>query len=142
MDVGRSWSVRDELQRGAVSVLQGVSLTSFATDSANVVGQRPDQLTHRDVDVGDLLERAGGRVRTRRAGSRTTRGSLQFRYAISRCCATAVNYDYYVYNFEDVADLSPAFRPRISIGRPSGWASRSGCRSTAATRTAAPARSR
>jgi hypothetical protein len=118
-DVGRSWAVSAAYTR-AVSVMQGVSLTSFATDSANVAASG---LMGSRIETSISATYANGQ-----AGGSNTRGrfenytgSLQLRYAISRCCATAVNYDYYVYKFEDVADLSANFlsdfdRQAIRVG--------------------------
>jgi len=103
-----------------VSVLQSVSLTSFATDSANVA---VNGLVSSRIETSLTATYSNGQ-----AGGANTRGrfenytgSLQVRYALSRCCATAVNYDYYVYKFRDVADLSTDFlsnfdRQAIRVG--------------------------
>ncbi len=119
IDVGRSWSVATNYTR-SVSVLQGVSLTTFATDSANVA---VDGLISSRIETSISATYSNGHA----GGSNTQgrfehyTGSLQFRYAISRCCAAAINYDYYVYTFADVPDLSPAFlsnfdRQAIRVG--------------------------
>ena len=107
IDLGRSWSVSSNYTR-AVSVLQGVSLTSFATDSANVaVNGLISSRLETSMSATYSNGQAGG-TNTRGRFENYT-GSLQFRYAISRCCATAFNYDYFVYNFANVADLSSGF---------------------------------
>ena len=119
VDLGRTWSVAANYLRG-VSVLQSVSLTSFATDSANVA---VNGLVSSRIETSLTATYSNGQ-----AGGANTRGrfenytgSLQVRYALSRCCATAVNYDYYVYKFRDVADLSTDFlsnfdRQAIRVG--------------------------
>jgi hypothetical protein len=119
IDVGRSWSVATNYTR-SVSVLQGVSLTSFAADSANVaVNGLISSRIETSMSATYSNGQAGGSNTQGRFENYT--GSLQFRYAISRCCATAINYDYYVYNFENVPDLSSAFlsnfdRQAIRVG--------------------------
>ena len=107
LDVGRSWSISGNYDR-AVQVLQGVSLTSFATDSAHVA---LSGLINSRIEASLSAIYSNGRS----GGANTTgtyenyAGSLQLRYAFSRCCATAIYYDYYVYNFQDVADLPSNF---------------------------------
>ena len=119
VDVGRSWSVATNYTR-SVSVLQGVSLTSFAADSANVaINGLISSRIETSITATYSNGQSGGANTQGRFENYT--GSLQFRYAISRCCATAINYDYYVYNFEDVADLPSAFlsnfdRQAIRVG--------------------------
>ena len=107
LDVGRSWSVAANYDR-AVQVLQGVSLTSFSTDSAHVsvnglIGSRIETLMSAMFSNG----RAGG---SNSLGTyENYAGSVQFRYALSRVCATSVYYDYYIYDFQNVPDLPTNF---------------------------------
>jgi hypothetical protein len=108
-DVGRSWSIAGSYDR-SVSVLHGVSLTSFATDSAStsftgLIGSRIEA----SVSTAYANGRSGGLDTTGRFENYS--GSLQLLFALSRCCATTVNYDYYVYRFEDVTDLPNLFPP-------------------------------
>jgi hypothetical protein len=110
LDIGRSWSIRANYSR-EVNVLQGVSLTSFAS---NLAGASVSGLINSRIETSLSATYENGRS----GGADTTgryenySGSLQLRYAISRCCATAVNYDYYFYNFQDVVDLPSSFVPR------------------------------
>jgi hypothetical protein len=108
-DVGRSWAIAANYTR-AVSVLEGVSLTAFATDSARasvsgLINSRMETSLSATYSNG----RSGGLGTTGRFENYN--GSLQVRYAISRCCATAVNYDYYFYDFQNVVDLPSGFSP-------------------------------
>ena len=94
-----------------MNVLQGVSLTSFASNLAGasvsgLVSSRIETSLSATYENG----RSGGADTTGRYENYS--GSLQLRYAISRCCATAVNYDYYFYNFQNVVDLPSGFVPR------------------------------
>jgi hypothetical protein len=110
-DVGRSWAIRANYSREA-TVLQGVSLTSFAADTA---GAAVSGLVNSRIETSLSATYANGRSGGADTSGRyeTYTGSLQFRYAISRCCATAVHYDYYFYNFQDVVDLPSGFAPRF-----------------------------
>ncbi len=119
LDVGRSWSIAADYSRAA-SVLQGVSLTSFATDSASAsVSGLINSRIEASLSAIYSNGRSGGADTSGRFENYS--GSLQFRYAISRCCATTVNYDYYVYRFEDVVDLPSDFPSRL---RPAGHSGR------------------
>ena len=44
---------------------------------------------------------------------------MQLLYGISRCCAMALNYDYFVYRFQNVPDLPSQFPP--SFDRQAVW---------------------
>ena len=108
-DVGRTWSIGANYSR-SVDVLQGVSLTSFATNSANasangLMGSRIEAAISASYANGT----SGGTDTT--GGFENYSGSLQFLYAFARCCATTVNYDYYVYRLQNVADLPTGFPP-------------------------------
>ena len=119
LDIGRSWALSGNYERAA-SVLQGVSLTSFATDTAslNVTG-----LVNRRIEAAISANYSNGRsggVDTQGSFENYS-GSLQALYAISRCCAAAVNYDYFVYRLRDIVDLPagvpPAYdRQAIRVG--------------------------
>jgi hypothetical protein len=109
LDVGRSWSIVGDYSR-YVDVLQGVSQTSFATDSASasvngLFGRRIEASLYATYSNGT----AGGADTTGRFENYS--GSVQLLYALARCCATTVHYDYYVYRFQDVADLASVFPP-------------------------------
>ncbi len=99
LDVGRSWALSGNYQRAA-SVLQGVSLTSFATDTAgvNVTG-----LVSRRIEAAISASYSNGRSGGAETQGRFENysGALQALYAISRCCALSVNYDYFVYRFAE-----------------------------------------
>jgi hypothetical protein len=108
-DVGRSWSIAGSYDRSA-SIIQGVSVTSFATDSVSaslsgLIGSRIET----SISTAYSNGQSGGLGTSGRFENYS--GSLQMLYAFSRCCATTVNYDYYVYQFEDVADLPTLFPP-------------------------------
>jgi hypothetical protein len=111
LDVGRSWSIAGDYSRSA-NVLQGVSLTSFATDaaSASVSG-----LVSSRIEMSLAAMYSNGRSGGANTSGRfeNSSGSAQLLYAISRCCATTVNYDYYVYHFENVTDLASGFPPNF-----------------------------
>lgn len=119
IDIGRSWSVAANYTRD-VSVLQGVSLTSFASNEAHVIatgliGSRVEASLAATYSKG----RAGGGSTT--GQYENYNGSMQLRYAFSRCCAASVNYDYYAYEFLDVVDLPSDFisnfdRQAIRVG--------------------------
>jgi hypothetical protein len=119
LDVGRSWSIAGHYSRGA-DVLQGVSLTSFATDSASAsVSGLLNSRIETSLSASYSNGRSGGAGTSGRFENYS--GSLQLRYAISRCCATAVIYDYYFYDFRDVVDLPSHFssnfdRQAIRVG--------------------------
>ena len=109
LDVGRSWALSGNYDRSA-TVLQGVSLTSFATDTArlNVTG-----LVNRRIEASIAANYSNGR-----SGGADTQGryenysgALQALYAISRCCAASVNYDYFVYRFRNIVDLPTVVPP-------------------------------
>jgi hypothetical protein len=108
-DVGRSWSIAGNYNRSA-SVVQGVSLTTFATNSAGaslsgLLGSRVET----SISTAYSNGQSGGLGTSGRFENYS--GSLQMLYAFSRCCATTLNYDYYVYRFQDVADLPNLFPP-------------------------------
>lgn len=107
VDVGRSWAFGGNYRR-APTVLQGVTLTSFATDSATL---RLSGLMARRLETALSTTYANGHA----GGSGTDAryqsyiGSAQLRYALSRCCAATVGYDYYIYRFTNVIDLPAGF---------------------------------
>jgi hypothetical protein len=116
-DVGRSWSLAGDYSRSA-NVLQGVSLTTFATDSAStsvsgLVNSRIETSFSATYSNGH----SGGADTTGRFENYS--GSMQLLYAISRCCAMALNYDYFVYRFQNVPDLPSQFPP--SFDRQAVW---------------------
>jgi hypothetical protein len=109
VDLGRSWAVSGNYRR-AVSVLQGVTLTAFATDAASV---RIDGLIGRRIETAVSAAysngRSGGLNTTGRFASYG--GSVQGRYALARCCAASLVYDYYDYRLRDIIDLPPGVPP-------------------------------
>jgi hypothetical protein len=109
LDVGRSWALSGNYDRTA-TVIQGVSLTSFATNAASV---RVTGLMNRRIEAAISANYSNGR-----SGGADTQGryenysgALQALYAISRCCALSVNYDYFVYRFRDIVDLPAGVPP-------------------------------
>jgi hypothetical protein len=109
LDVGRSWALSGSYGRSA-TVLQGVSLTSFATDSASVnvtglVNRRIETAISANYSTG----RSGGAGTQGRYENYS--GALQALYAISRWCAVSVNYDYFVYRFRNIVDLPTSVPP-------------------------------
>jgi hypothetical protein len=108
-DIGRSWSLAGDYSRSA-NVVPGVSLTSFATDaaSASVSG-----LVSSRVEMSLTAMYSNGRSGGADTSGRfqNSSGSAQLLYAISRRYAASVNYDYYVYHFQDVSDLASGFPP-------------------------------
>lgn len=119
LDVGRSWALSGNYRRG-VSVLQGVSLTSFATDTA---GLSVTGLVNRRIEAAISANYSNGQsggVETQGRFENYS-GTLQALFAISRCCAASVNYDYFVYKFKDIVDLPDGFpagydRQAIRVG--------------------------
>ena len=109
VDVGRSWSMAGQYDR-SVDVLQGVSLTSFATDSASAsLSGLLNSRIETSLSASYSNGQSGGAGTTGRFENYS--GSLRALFAISRCCATTVTYDYYVYRFENVVDLPTGFPP-------------------------------
>jgi hypothetical protein len=109
LDVSRSWSIVGDYNR-YVDVLQGVSQTSFAADSASaslngLIGRRIEASLYATYSNGT----SGGADTTGRFENYS--GAVQVLYALARWCATTVNYDYYAYRFQDVADLPSGFPP-------------------------------
>ena len=110
LDLGRSWLVAADYRR-AVSTLQGVSVASFP---GNALSFRADGT------MGSRLEAAftgafsngenggGGENGSYSAYS----GSAQMRYALSRCCAATVQYDYYHYTLRDFTILPLGLPPQ------------------------------
>jgi hypothetical protein len=116
LDVGRSWALSGSYSRSA-TVLQGVSLTSFATDdvSVNVTG-----LVNRRIESAISANYSNGR-----SGGAGTQGryenysgGFQALYAISRWFAVSVNYNYFVYRLRNVVDVPtsvPSYYDRQAI---------------------------
>jgi hypothetical protein len=97
--------------RRAVSVLQGVTLQSFATDVGSL---RADGLIGRRLEGIFSASYANGRSGSGEEPGRyeTYNGNAQLTYALSRCCAVSFVYDYYYYNLGNVVDLQPGFPQR------------------------------
>jgi hypothetical protein len=110
IDIGRSWMLSASYRR-AINVLQGVSLQSFATDVGSV---RADGLISRRLEGVFSASYSNGTSGSGEEPGRyeTYNGNAQLNYALSRCCAVSLVYDYYYYNLTDVADLSPGLPPR------------------------------
>ena len=103
IDFGRSWAMAGDYRRG-VSVLQGVSLQTFTSDSTSV------RLT------GTFSPRVEGAFSFAYSNGRSSVGEeigrygsygvgAQLRYALARCCAASVNYDYYSYALHEITDV-------------------------------------
>jgi opacity protein-like surface antigen len=107
IDVGRSWAIGADYGR-AQRVLQGVTVRSFATDSATLqIDGMPSRKTEISISTGYSNGRSGGNQGPGRF--ETYAGSAQFRYALSRVCAAMVNYDYFYYRLRDIQDLASGF---------------------------------
>ena len=104
MDLGRSWYLSGDYRR-AMTVLQGVTLESFATDAARIgtngtIGRR--------FETSVAVAYANGRsaaATSQLARFASYSAMAGLRYALSRCCAASVSYDYYYYRLRDVSDL-------------------------------------
>jgi hypothetical protein len=101
LDVGRSWAIGADYRR-TVNVLQGVTLESFATNSASiradgVIGRRFEAAISTAFSLGTAA--AAEQLGRFEAYS----GTAQLRYALARCCAISADYDYYYYNLRDVS---------------------------------------
>jgi hypothetical protein len=107
---GRSWSIAADYRR-AVTVLQGVTVESFNTDA--VVVETEGALSRR-LDLSVSVAYSNGRTGAGDSASRFASygGLSQLRYAIARCCAATVNYDYYYYSLQDVAGVPSGVPPQ------------------------------
>jgi len=109
LDFGRSWSVATDYRR-SVSTLQGVSVASYPGHSVSfrtdgTFGSRIEAALSGAFSNG---EAGGGQD----GGSYTAySGTAQMRYALSRCCAATVQYDYYHYRLSDFTILPLGFPP-------------------------------
>jgi hypothetical protein len=109
VDFGRSWSVTADYRR-AVSTLQGVSVSSFPGHAVSV---------RTDGTIGSKIEAAfsGAFSNGESGGGQDSSsysaysGSAQMRYALSRCCAATVQYDYYHYRLSQFTILPLGFPP-------------------------------
>ncbi|HET7218503.1 MAG TPA: hypothetical protein VFJ02_10670 [Vicinamibacterales bacterium] len=103
IDVGRSWAVGADYRR-AVSVLQGLTLQSFPT---NAVSVRVDGTMSRRIEVAASTAYSTGQSGAGETGGdfRAYSGDVQLRFALARCCATSVTYDYYIYRLNDIPDV-------------------------------------
>jgi hypothetical protein len=104
LDLGRSWLFSLDYRRG-VSVLDGISLEAFITDSAGIslggyLG--PRVLTTLSGDYSNGAAGAGGAGRYRSLDF-----NAQLEFAVTRWCAAVVLYNYYDYRLHDVTDLEP-----------------------------------
>jgi hypothetical protein len=103
LEVGRSWSFGADYRR-AVSVLQGVTVESFPTDAISVradgtIGPKVETA----LSVAYSTGRSGGVEQGGNFGAYG--GTAQLRYALARCCAMSVNYDYYLYRLRNFSSL-------------------------------------
>ena len=119
LDIGRSWALAGDYQR-SVSVLQGVTLESFATGAASV---RADGTLSRHIEAALSTAFSNGTAGAAgQTGSFQSFGGIaQIRYAVTRWCAVSVNYDYYRYKLRDIVapptGLPPEYdRNAIRVG--------------------------
>jgi hypothetical protein len=104
VDLGRSWLFSLDYGRG-VSVLDGISLETFVTDSARIslggyLG--PRVLTTLSGDYSNGAAGAGGAGRYRSLDF-----NAQLEFAVTRWCAAVVLYNHYDYRLHDITDLEP-----------------------------------
>jgi hypothetical protein len=104
LDVGRSWLFSLDYRRG-VSVLDGISLETFVTDSGAI--SLGGYLGHRVSTTLSAAYSNGGAG----AGGDGQYNSLDLRaqldVAVTRWCAAVLLYNYYDYHLRDVVDLEP-----------------------------------
>jgi hypothetical protein len=113
VDLGRSWALSAHYRR-AVTVLQGVTLESFATDSASLGAG--GILGHRIESTFSFAYSNGQAGSGDQPGRFVNYGwSTQLRYALARCCAASLNYNYSYYRLRDIAHL-PVGLPAQSGG--------------------------
>jgi hypothetical protein len=103
VDVKRTWTLGANYHRGA-NVIQGLSLSSFASNIGSV---ELDGLISRRVQTTALVAYADGRAGSQQRGNYSSlSGSVLLRYALERCCALTMQYEYYDYRFRNL-DLPP-----------------------------------
>ena len=109
LDVGRSWAISADYAR-TVSVVQGISLQSFATDAASL---RVDGMFGPRIEGSLSFAYSNGRVGgAEEPGQFYSYGGIgQFRYALNRWCAASVNYQYYYYRLSDIGGLPTGLPP-------------------------------
>lgn len=109
VDLGRSWSVALDYRR-AVTVLQGISLESFASDAASFSA---GGLLANRVEGALTLGYSNGRSGAAESQARFVNygASAQFRYALARWGAASVVYDYSYYKLRDIANLPTGLLP-------------------------------
>lgn len=101
VDIGRTWALAANFNR-ALTVLDTVARQSFY---ANAAALQLGGLIGRRVDAAFSAAMANGRsVAGEGEGGRYGRftGTAQMRWALSRCCATILSYDYYNYRLRNV----------------------------------------
>lgn len=110
LDLLRTWSVAGNYRRGTAT-LQGITLETFTTDAAGVtlsgsLGRRIESATNFGYSTGGSMQgNAFGTYSTYAAAT-------QFRYALARCCAASVNYDYNFFRVENLATVPTGFPTR------------------------------
>jgi hypothetical protein len=108
LDLARTWSLAGDYRR-AVTVLEGVALHPFASDTGAVtVGGR--------LDTSVLMTLSGAYSTGASQGTdfgsfASIVGAAQLQYELTTCCALITSYNYYYYRLRDIAAI-PAGLPR------------------------------
>jgi hypothetical protein len=104
LDWGRSWSVQLDYRRAA-SVLPGVTVQSFATDTASV---QTDGMFGRRIEAAVTAAFSNGRSGGEDAGRFESYTLMaQMRFALARCCALSTHYNYYYYRLMGLINPQP-----------------------------------
>jgi hypothetical protein len=109
LDVGRSWALGADYRR-SIGVLQGVTLETFATDALSI---RADGTAGPRFEVAFSLAYATGQAGIGGdPGQYESYGAnAQLRYGLARWGALSLNYDYYRYSLEGIADVPTSLPP-------------------------------
>ena len=99
---GRTWTLNGNYSR-SISVLQGLSLESFATNREPSWQPGHSAVGSRRSWVSTCRSGRTGGVENNPGTFAVYGGMAQFRYAFARCCAASLNYDYYYYKLDSVS---------------------------------------
>lgn len=110
VDLGRSWSLALDYRR-SVTVLQGITIESFASDAASFSASG---LFAQRLEGALVLGYANGRSAAGESSARFVNygATAQFRYALARWGAASMVYDYSYYRLRDIANLPAGLLPQ------------------------------